>query len=1235
MAINWLSKLRDVATAASEVLQEVARQADETQRLREDVRRVQEDAERANLARRAAQFTGRSAAPAAFGQQSNAAPRPAQSDELRNSMKGDPSARLSDILRQRTEMAEKLKKVEDAANAEIKRRVEGRQGSDYHKAYTAAADQFWAPVTRLRQERQQREQVWDREEAALLKSLPASAGLQTLIDIILKPEGGFRLVNYVPTEIKQALRARSPEERGELFDLIDLAQKTLNWDDAPIKLLTHGSHLASVSRIGLGAELVRAELLQAGFEMNPERATSTLSMLANEKTALRLKGWATDRFTAKQNIHAIRDMERAVKKGLFDLPEAARQDAGRIIELMGENRYGAYGGKGPERTDIAVIKSLRLLAGTGQQENFYQRVKDYPPAQYPSIELHMPTADKAAFWDDVLVEFGVMYEDFNRARKGAREANWLFDRRLFDEKFGPHDGKGVFSFGWWARNTKGEEGFDKDNNSHTGRVFARETEFGSSVLMTPADTAELRTQANTVAKDWPYLHSGAGVPFIKLFELGGNDPNGALISHVATAADGPPTATWLKETDKALNAAGSESALEAFRSWIASLFVTTAPEVDGQLVNDLKRYSNAFSQYGARYWPAELPATGTEAYRLAVRQSALKVLLAPGFAFRAPPSDAKTWSDKTYLLYSAPSENNLAVIRGIALALSRYPSGQATPLLEDMAARMICRDDRGRQYIRGDKGFAACVWSLGEIGTREAAGALGRLRRKTPDKKALAAINRALAKVGDELGMPVDEMQELAMSDWDIGDDGIRVVQLGELMAELRVTSSKKAELRTIDAKGKSSRGISKAFKALEGGAEIAAELEEAVKDIAEILPEARRRLERSWREARSWSFTGWQDRIMGNGLLRMLAERLIWRFVGPEGASFVAIPSHGALLDHNAAPCPQPDDAWTVHLWHPLDSDAETVEAWRTHLIGRRIRQPIVQAWRPIYVLTAAELNTRTYSNRFAAHVLEQAPAMALLKSRGWQAFNRTMQGNSVEHERVRVILPHYKVAAEYWVSGVGTRIQDGKAAEAGGELFAFIATDRVAFYALDAKCVQPEGDPIPVNAVPARAFTEILYDIDTIVGRTSIGNDRHWQDGGANARHPVSENAQFVGYRDRYSSGKSSEMANTRRAVIKSLLPSMAIAEQCSIGDEYLIVDGKLNSYKIHFGSGNIRIMPNDQYLCIVPKREVSERVSYVPFEGDEILSVILSKAMMLVDDDKIEDASILHQLRRIKAA
>jgi hypothetical protein len=49
-----------------------------------------------------------------------------------------------------------------------------------------------------------------------------------------------------------------------------------------------------------------------------------------------------------------------------------------------------------------------------------------------------------------------------------------------------------------------------------------------------------------------------------------------------------------------------------------------------------------------------------------------------------------------------------------------------------------------------------------------------------------------------------------------------------------------------------------------------------------------------------------------------------------------------------------------------------------------------------------------------------------------------------------------------------------------------------------------------------------------------------------------------------------------------------------------------------------------PNDQYLCMVPDRNPKDATAgvFLSFEGDNGLSVILSKALLLYDDDKIPD-------------
>src|SRR5262249_43243533 len=164
----------------------------------------------------------------------------------------------------------------------------------------------------------------------------------------------------------------------------------------------------------------------------------------------------------------------------------------------------------------------------------------------------------------------------------------------------------------------------------------------------------------------------------------------------------------------------------------------------------------------------------------------------------------------------------------------------------------------------------------------------------------------------------------------------------------------------------------------------------------------------------------------------------------------------------------------------------------------------------------------------------------------------------------------------------------------------------------------------PGPSDRIPPLVFSEIMRDVDLFVGVASVGNDPNWSDGGPEGR--------YVRYWQEYSFGELGATAQTRKALLERLIPRLTIADRCTLSERFLIVRGELRTYKIHLGSGNIQMSPNDQYLCIVP-RQVStdhERI-FLPFEGDTVLSVILSKAFLLADDRKITDPTITSQLRR----
>jgi len=104
----------------------------------------------------------------------------------------------------------------------------------------------------------------------------------------------------------------------------------------------------------------------------------------------------------------------------------------------------------------------------------------------------------------------------------------------------------------------------------------------------------------------------------------------------------------------------------------------------------------------------------------------------------------------------------------------------------------------------------------------------------------------------------------------------------------------------------------------------------------------------------------------------------------------------------------------------------------------------------------------------------------------------------------------------------------------------------------------------------------------------------------------------------------------------VLSRLIPRLAIADRCTMEGRFLVVRGDLRTYHIHLGSGNILMEPNSQYLCIVPKAGSTASTTdklFLPFEGDAVLSIILSKAFLLAEDTKITDPSITHQIGKAR--
>lgn len=550
------------------------------------------------------------------------------------------------------------------------------------------------------------------------------------------------------------------------------------------------------------------------------------------------------------------------------------------------------------------------------------------------------------------------------------------------------------------------------------------------------------------------------------------------------------------------------------------------------------------------------------------------------------------------------SEPNADVLKGLAWSVGAAGNASAARALGDLAEASFKKIPQlGARCPRVGN---ACLTALCLLRGHEPIGELTRLRARVKQPFIRSAVEKAIDRSAQALGISRDEVEEMGVPTYGLGPDGTIHRTLGDFRADLEIAGTRDVVLRWTGPTGKSVKSIPAEVK--RSHAEELKELQRLQKDIQKMLPAQAERVERLLLDGREWPVNVWRERYLNHPLLSQICRRLIWQFGEP--ARDLAIWHDGRLVRSDGTEF-VPGDETAVRLWHPISSPADAVLGWRRWLDKHQVTQPFKQAHREVYLLTDAERQTLTYSNRFAAHVVRQHQFAALCQSRGWKF---RLMGAFDSHNTPTLELPRHGFRAEFWVEQPG----NDELSPAGINLR--IVTDQVRFYRIGVH------EPLPLDQIPPLVFSEILRDVDLFVGVASVGNDPTWQDGGPEGRYRA--------YWYTYSFGELSETANTRKAVLERLLPRLTkIRDRCTLADRFLVVRGDLRTYKIHLGSGNILMEPNDQYLCIVPSRSTTDGASdvFLPFEGDATLSIILSKAFLLADDRKIKDETITRQIAR----
>jgi hypothetical protein len=935
----------------------------------------------------------------------------------------------------------------------------------------------------------------------------------------------------------------------------------------------------------------------------------------------------------------------------------------QIIKLMQHEPEGSLVGYKPlQEAYLGLKRRFRLLASSkivsDERSAILERLiglESAAPVPAPAIAI--PAADLTDGWDGpYLDEFAGALEDCFIELKSWKSAVdainpkarteaiddwvWTYVTRLNNRPMPRHFAP-VACFAalnpppppwlidlyrpWLRQDLDFPMAISEEAGAHSFSVYILKApdELGDPILSFPyfdrQAIARARPVKRAIEAGWPrYDWSGSTIAAPALLYAAEGEP-GPLFQLLWQARSAVPTKKWLDEARSLLQGASTPAPLEAAANWLDEFFLAPASipsEQDYVLEQRFEQFCSHARQAMAQFGDAR--AAAMAAFGPAKRREHFQ-------NGREHPSHV--------------SEENALILRGCIWLMSLNHDHDTIARLQRTALACLSAVP-GSQY-RSLKGLNACIWALGRIATQEAVTALGRIKLKIRDERLSKQLAKAMADAAAQAGMTIEDLEELAVPTFDLQENGERAVALaGGLMARLAIISTAKVEIWFERADGTAVKTLPAAVKADQPSAAALKALKASAAEITQVLQVSRLRLERSWLTGRSWAWPQFRQHILEHPLLAWLAIRLIWTVRSDDGVSHSCMfQANGQSTDAIGKSLPSPRDTDIVVLWHPLTPvEADAVTHWRGYLERHKIVQPIKQAHREIYPLTPAELASETYSNRFAGHIIRQAQANALGRLRGWSCRSRVW-ADVPNDESTHLKLPAQGLAAEYWTEGAGGEEPEVTDSQA----YLFLKTDRVCFRRLiddgdwrrdGGRGLRLTGEQIRLATVPPVVFSEVMRDIDLFVGVASIGHDPMWIDGGGDAQHPNQwRRGAALAYWHSFNTAELNESAKERRAFIASLLPSLAIASQLTLDDRYLAVRGSLRTYKIHLGSGNILMEPDGRYLCIVQSNAAVEPLQSgvtLPFEGDRLLSVILSKAFMLANDKAITDRSIVQQIR-----
>lgn len=382
-----------------------------------------------------------------------------------------------------------------------------------------------------------------------------------------------------------------------------------------------------------------------------------------------------------------------------------------------------------------------------------------------------------------------------------------------------------------------------------------------------------------------------------------------------------------------------------------------------------------------------------------------------------------------------------------------------------------------------------------------------------------------------------------------------------------------------IDEEGKASVAMEKDGKTVKtppkalAKEEVYLHLKETAKELKEQKRRSAESLERAMTESTLFP-RGELAGLLQNPVLAPMAGKLVWI----SGEAFGFPVSDGEQIFLEAADGTRKCAGETLRLAHPYDLRAagNWAEFMRC-LYEKRCIQPFKQVFREFYPITEDELQERTVSRRYAGHQVQPRRAGALLKSRGWTVDYE--EGLQRVFYREDLVVRMYALADWFSPSDIEAP-----------------TLETVEFF--DRKTNQN----VPLEQISPILFSETMRDLDLTVSVAHVGGV------------------------DPEASHSTVEM---RIAVAKELVSLFRLQNVEWIGS-HAKIRGKLANYSVHMGSGVVHA-EGVGMLAVLPVHSQARGRIFLPFaDEDPKTAEIMSKILLLAEDDKIKDPSVLSQIK-----